>query len=102
MYREGLLFKEKKKKKTKHTHKNPNHPKHLIYVKNPTQACFQGNTHQNIPDLTNTPDTLSKKASKPITKEFLLGNPFLNPHSPEKHSLLAWNSQSLETTTSLK
>lgn len=85
------LFKEKKKQTKKNpTHtKKTNSPKHSINVKNPTQACFQGNTHQNIIDITNIPDILFKKASKPATKEFSFSNPFLNPLSPEKHCLLA-------------
>lgn len=91
----GLFYLKKPTKTTKQKTKQKT-PKALINVKNPTQACFQGNPHQNIIDVTNIPDILLKKASKPNTKEFLFSNPFLNPHSPEKHCLLAWNSQSLE------
>lgn len=79
----GYLFYLKKKIHTK----KPSLLKYLINVKNPTQACFQDNPHQNILDVTNVPDTLFKKASKSVTKEFLFSNPFPNAHSPEKQCL---------------
>lgn len=53
----SFLFKQTKKNHTKT--KQPKCPKHLINVKAPTKACFQGNTDLNILDATNIPDILS-------------------------------------------